>query len=72
MMLTLFGGSVLQWTLVKPPRLVNGDSAGNYRVGAELKVGMLSAISRQLLAKFIVDEVIPPHQVNKAVFICAD
>jgi hypothetical protein len=33
--------SNLDWLLIKPPRLTDGDSSGKYVFGEEIKVGLL-------------------------------
>lgn len=52
--------SGLQWTLIKPSRLTNGSSHNSLAVGPELKIGMLSSVSRADLAGTILSELIAP------------
>lgn len=60
--------SPLNWTIIKPPRLT--DSAINpVQAGENIKVGMLSSVSRKSLAKFIIEELTNPKFIKKAVFI---
>jgi putative NADH-flavin reductase len=46
--------SDLEWTVVRPPRLVDGDHTGEYRTGA-LTLGPRERISRADLAEFMLD-----------------
>lgn len=46
--------SDLEWTVVRPPRLVDGEHTGEYRTGA-LTLGPRERISRADLADFMLD-----------------
>jgi putative NADH-flavin reductase len=61
--------SGLAWTLVKPPRLT--DSLPNGRVSADprLPVGLMSSITRQDLAQFLLDEVKRRHYIGQRVYV---
>lgn len=61
--------SGLAWTIVKPPRLTNGKPRGIWTVGPEVREGMLSSISREDLAEFLLAETLTPRHLNQAVFI---
>jgi putative NADH-flavin reductase len=61
--------SALDWTLVKPPRLTDGPATGRVRAGADLRVGLLSKISRPDLATFVVSECLAPRFVRQAVYV---
>jgi putative NADH-flavin reductase len=61
--------SGLDWTLVKPPRLTEGPATGRYTWGPEAHVGLLSRLSRQDLARFILDEIESARDVDQAVVI---
>jgi putative NADH-flavin reductase len=63
--------SGLDWTLVKPPRLTDGPAKQHVRIGPELRVGLLSRISRSDLAAVILAEIGSPSYVRKAVFVAA-
>ncbi|MEN9223950.1 MAG: NAD(P)H-binding protein [Thermostichus sp. HHBFW_bins_43] len=61
--------SGLNWTLVKPPKLVNTPAQGALAIGTEVKVGLGSQLSRVDLACFLVQEILVPQYSEKAVFI---
>lgn len=63
--------SGLDWTLLKPPRLTDGPRRGRVRIGPDLRVGVLSKVSRTDLAAIILTEVGTPSFVRKAVFVAA-
>ena len=65
----LIRSSGLQWTLFKPPRLTMGRPDPSPTVGPDVRVGMLSSVSRATLARLIVDELRNPQFPNHAVFI---
>lgn len=46
--------SAVDWTLVRPPRLTNGEASGQYRADMTLKPGISGSISRADLAGFIL------------------
>lgn len=60
--------SGLDWTIVKPPNLTNKARTGRIKVGTDLRVGLLSKISRSDLADFIVGEIEQPQFIQKIVF----
>jgi putative NADH-flavin reductase len=49
--------SDLDWTLVRPARLINEPAKGAYRVGDPLKIGLNSKISRADVADFLLKQV---------------
>lgn len=49
--------SDLDWTLVRPARLINEPAKGTYRVGDPLKIGLNSKISRADVAGFLLKQV---------------
>lgn len=49
--------SGLRWTLIKPPRLTDHPAARPVQAAADLKLGLLSHISRASLAQFTLDAV---------------
>ncbi len=61
--------SGLDWTLVKPPRLTSGRAKGRFRAGPDVRVGLLSSISRSDVAEFIVHEITSPRYLGHAVFL---
>lgn len=62
-------GSGLTWTLVKPPRLVNAAATGHILVGPEVKLGLLSRLSREDLCTFLLDTALTGRHRHSAVFI---
>lgn len=63
------GESGLDWTIIKPPRLTNGPARGRVQSGPSLSVGLLSRISRQDLAGFILQEIESPRYSCRRVFV---
>ena len=61
--------SETDWTIVKPPRLTDGKRTGRAWIGTDLRVGLLSKISRSDLAEVIVDEIDRPRHQSEAVFV---
>lgn len=66
---TVIRESNTRWTIVKPPRLTEGGRSQTLRAGPEIRVGLLSSVSRLDLAEFILDETMSPRFVENAVFI---
>jgi len=62
-------GSGLNWTLAKPPRLMDAPPTGRVRAGPTLRVGLLSRISRSDLAGFLVDEMTHPWHLQQRVYV---
>jgi uncharacterized protein YbjT (DUF2867 family) len=61
-------GSKLTWTVVKPPRLGDGD-VRQYAASAQQDVGVNSQCSRAALARFLLDEAQTPRFGNSAVYV---
>lgn len=61
--------SGLAWTIVKPPKLTDGKAKGKWLVGPDVRVGLLSSISRNDLAYFLAAETLIPQHIGQAVFI---
>ncbi|MFM0502125.1 NAD(P)-dependent oxidoreductase [Paraburkholderia caffeinilytica] len=61
--------SGVDWTLVRPPALTNGRRTGEYRFGADLKVGALGRISRADVADFILRQAISGVFIGKALTV---
>jgi uncharacterized protein YbjT (DUF2867 family) len=61
--------SDLAWTIIKPPRLTDGQAKGRWEAGPEVRVGMLSSITRDDLAAFLLAETLVPEHTGRAVFI---
>lgn len=64
----LVRNSKLQWTVIKPPKLTDGD-AGPYKAGASVSVGLGSHLSRAALAKFLLAEIESPQYATSAVYV---
>lgn len=61
--------SLLEWTIVKPPRLTDAPPQGRVQANSSLRVGLLSTISRADLAAFIIDEVQTGRFVRQRIFV---
>jgi putative NADH-flavin reductase len=57
------------WMLLKPPRLTDGPPEANYIAGPEVRVGLLTSVSRATLARFIVSEIVAAKHKRQTVFI---
>lgn len=61
--------SGLDWTIVKPPKLTDGNGKGKWVAGRDVRVGLLSSITREDLAGFILGEVFHDSFGKNAIFI---
>lgn len=61
--------SELAWTIVKPPRLTDDAAKGEWQAGKDVRLGMLSSISRDDLADFLLTETVRPQYIGQAVFV---
>lgn len=61
--------SGLGWTLVRPPRLLDGLALGRYRWGEHLPLGLGAAIRRKDLAAFMLDRLEDPQSYGKGLTI---
>lgn len=61
--------SGLAWTIVKPPHLTNDATTGKWIAGANVRLGMMSSISREDLAAFLVAEAMEQQYIGQAVFV---
>lgn len=61
--------SGLSWTIVKPPRLVNKQSTGKVVAGSNLKLGMLSSITRDDLSEFLINEALSKSYERSVIFV---
>lgn len=61
--------STLEWTIIKPPRLTTARTDGAVTAGPDIKVGLLSSVSRGSLAAFIVGELIEARHTHQTVFV---
>ncbi|MBM2838992.1 MAG: epimerase [Deltaproteobacteria bacterium] len=61
--------SGLSWTIVKPPRLVDKQATGKVVAGNDVKLGLLSSITREDLAEFLINETLSERFEQSAVFV---
>ncbi len=61
--------SGLDWTIVKPPRLSDDRAKGGWSAGPDIRVGLLSSITRDDLTEFLLAEALLPEHIGQAVFI---
>lgn len=61
--------SGLSWTIVKPPRLTDDAAKGSWVAGTDIRLGLLSSITRNDLANFLVAETLSPQYIGQAVFV---
>lgn len=67
----LVKNSGLDWLVVKPPRLQDQQTSALPSVGPDVRVGMMSSVSRIQIANFIVGQILRPTIINRIVFIKA-
>lgn len=65
----LVRGSMLDWTLVKPPRLTDRPPRRPVTAGPVISVGLLSSVGRPALAAFLLAEVEQPRFIGHAVYV---
>lgn len=65
----LLRSSSLDYTLVYPTSLTNGPLTGEYRVGAELRPGLIPNISRADVADFMLSQLTDTAWIRKTVII---
>ncbi|GAA3545555.1 NAD(P)-dependent oxidoreductase [Kribbella ginsengisoli] len=61
----LITGSMLDWTIVRPPMLKNAPATDRYQVGENLPIRLWDSIGRADLAGFLLREVEDPRFVRK-------
>lgn len=61
--------SRLDWTLVKPPRLVEGTTGRSITADSALRVGLLSRIGRADVATFVLDAIEQARYLGARVFV---
>ena len=62
-------GSILDWTLIKPPRLTEGGPTARIAAGPDVPVGILSSISRADLATFMLDAIVDPAHLRQRIIV---
>lgn len=60
--------SGLEWTILKPPRLTD-DQTAPLSVGSDIRVGILSSVSRRSIAAWIVQELKLSGHLQKLLFL---
>jgi putative NADH-flavin reductase len=63
--------SDLDWTVFKPPRLIDRPTPERVELGEHLRVGLLSRVSRAALASAIVDSIESQRHLRARLFIRA-
>lgn len=66
----IIASSGLDWSVLRPPRLVDGPPAGRYRAGAAIRTSMSSKITRADLAQALLDELVKRQFVRTAATVC--
>lgn len=61
--------SDLDWTIVKPPRLSARKASGKYLAGSDVRLGLLSSISRTDLADFLLSAATSASHNREIVFV---
>lgn len=61
--------SATSWTLFKPPRLHGGPRSGRVAIGPEVRVGVMSSVSRSDLAIALLDVVETGQFIREAVYV---
>jgi uncharacterized protein YbjT (DUF2867 family) len=62
--------SALDWTLVRPTRLVDAPAAGEYRLRDQYPPPGLSKIARADVAKFMISALITDGYLHEAPALC--
>ena len=65
----VLSASGLDWTMVMPPMLTNGQGRGNYRVDGEALPAGASRIARSDVADFMMAQIGSAERVGKGVYI---
>ena len=67
----IIASSGLDWTVLRPPRLVDGPPTGRYRSGVGIHTSMSSKITRADLARALLDELVKGQFVRAATTVCS-
>jgi putative NADH-flavin reductase len=65
----ILSASNLDWTMVMPPKLTNGDARGRYRIDGDAMPRNASRISREDVADFMMQQIDNPQWLHKGVYI---
>ncbi|TDO17746.1 putative NADH-flavin reductase [Mycobacterium sp. BK086] len=60
-------GDALDWTIVRPPRLMDGQPVGEVAIGESVSAKMRSELTRTALAGVLLDQIDDRRYVGKAV-----
>lgn len=63
----LIKGSGIDWTIVRPPRLVDKPATGNYRMAIDTFSDRGMVISRSDVAGFVIDNLSNPAIIKRTV-----
>lgn len=66
----IIASSGLDWTVLRPPRLVDGPPTGRYRSGVTIRTSMSSKVPRADLAQALLDELVKGQFVRAATTVC--
>jgi putative NADH-flavin reductase len=61
--------SLVDWTIIKPPRLKSGNATGRVAVGPNVKVGMMSSLDRGDLVQVLLDVAEQGKYIREKIFI---
>lgn len=65
----IVGESDLDWTIVRPFRLIDGERTGNYRVATNGELENGGAISRADIAEFMLKQLATEEYLHKTVAV---
>lgn len=63
------GSGLAGWTLIKPPRFVEGAASASVKAGASLSIGVNSKITRASLSQLLLKEVQSPQYGQQAIYV---
>jgi len=61
--------SHLDWTIIKPPRLTENNGKLKLKVGVDLKIDLMSSVSINILAQFIIEIINDTKSFGQVVFV---
>ncbi len=63
-------GSTLDWTILRPPRLLDGEATGTYRIGEDLATGFGAKLIRGDYARALLDQLESSRFLRQLPTIC--
>ncbi|PKO26495.1 MAG: epimerase [Betaproteobacteria bacterium HGW-Betaproteobacteria-9] len=66
----IISSSQLDWTILRPPRLVDGASRGDYRMGEDMSIGLGAKLARVDLARAILDQLDSNRYLRSLPTVC--